>query len=154
MTEKLFSLLFLGWKHAKSKHIGQFFNDVLTCVSRTFLDRCSISKIQNHISLLLVNLGFTMPSKLYSVKILKIPLFKLGGGVCFEAEGFLEENCYFPCRLHRTPFCFVICLMLIPNDLLNQILWIIWPCCNINGEFSVYVLKKSSNFSLNLIHFL
>ena len=39
--------------------------DVRSCVLRTFLDRSSISQILHHISFLLVNLGFTMPIKLY-----------------------------------------------------------------------------------------
>ena len=40
--------------------------DVRSCVLLTYLDR-SISKILHPISFLLVNLGFTMPVKLYSI---------------------------------------------------------------------------------------
>ena len=47
------------------------FNDVQSCFLRTFLDRSSISKILHHISFLLVNLGFTMPIKLYWNKKLR-----------------------------------------------------------------------------------
>ena len=35
---------------------------------RTFLNRSSISKILHHISFPLINLGLTMPIKLYSIK--------------------------------------------------------------------------------------
>ena len=39
--------------------------DVRSCFLHTFLDRSSISQFLHHISFLLVNLGFTMPIKLY-----------------------------------------------------------------------------------------
>ena len=42
--------------------------DVRTCVLHKFSDRSFFSKILHHISFLLVNLGFTMPIKLYSIK--------------------------------------------------------------------------------------
>ena len=47
------------------KDILEEVKDVRSCVLRTFLDRSSISQILHHISFLLVNLGFTMPIKLY-----------------------------------------------------------------------------------------
>ena len=40
------------------------------------------------------------------------------------------------------------------GHLLNQLLWILWPCCDIYGEFKWMFWKNSSNFSLNLSHFL
>ena len=57
----------------------------------------------------------------------------------------------FPCRLHRELLCFVKCFMAIQNDLFNQILWILWPCCDKFGEF---ILNLWENFSLNLIFLL
>ena len=58
------------------------------------------------------------------------------------------------CKLHRELFCFAKCLMVIPN-LLNKLLWILWPYCDKYGEFIVNVKNKNnrSNFSLNLIKF-
>ena len=46
-------------------YIITLIKDVRSWFLRTFLDRSSISKILHHISFLLVNLGFTMPIKLY-----------------------------------------------------------------------------------------
>ena len=42
--------------------------DVRSCVLHTFSDGSFNSKILHHISFILVNLGFTMPIKLYSIK--------------------------------------------------------------------------------------
>ena len=47
--------------------ILQMLKDVRSCVLRTFLDRSFISKILHYISFPLVNLGFIMPIKLYSI---------------------------------------------------------------------------------------
>ena len=50
------TLRYLSWR---------LFKDVRSCFLRTFLDRSSVSQILHHISFLLVNLGFTMPIKVY-----------------------------------------------------------------------------------------
>ena len=54
-------------KTTNKQSILQFLilKDVRSCVLRTFLDRYSVSQILHHISFRLVNLGFTMPIKLY-----------------------------------------------------------------------------------------
>ena len=46
--------------------------DVRSCVLHTFSDGSFNSKILHHISFLLVNLGFPMPIKLYSIKDLRL----------------------------------------------------------------------------------
>ena len=63
------------------------------------------------------------------------------------------ELLFFPCRLHRQLFCFVKCFIVISNELFHQFLWNVWPYCDKYVEFIVRVLKKSSNFRLNLLHF-
>ena len=129
------------------------------CALTLFLDRSSISKILHHISFLLVNLGFTMPIKLYWNKKLRqnTIYFKIRWGTMFWSGTFFRRkfiiflfwcvnsivhlNSYFPCRLHRGLLCFVKCFMVIPNYLLNQLLWMLWPYCDKYGAFIVNVLK-------------
>ena len=59
------------FNHKLIRWIWRYIKDVRSCFLRTFLDRSSISQILHHISFLLVNLGFTMPIKLYQNKKLR-----------------------------------------------------------------------------------
>ena len=61
---------------------------------RTFLDRSSISQILHHISFLLVNLGFTMPIKLYWIKkiAIKFHIIKIRWGTMFCSGRFFRRK--------------------------------------------------------------
>ena len=60
----------------------------------------------------------------------------------------------FPGRLHRELLCFVKCFMVIPNDLFNQLWWILWSCCDKYGEFIVNIWgKNSSNLYIYIISY-
>ena len=113
------------------------------------------SKILNNILFLLVNLSFTMPIKLYSIKnnAIKVHIINIRCGLSFEAEGFFRRDLLifsfdvktvllilipiFPCRLHTQLFCFfnvswwsqIICLINfyeIFGHILTNLFWIFW----------------------------
>ena len=88
------------------------FKDIHFCVLPLFSYEPSISKILRHISILVVNLGFTIPIKQESIK--KSDKTS-DGGLFFVAESykkkiikfsFLKLICIpiYSCRLHRKAF--------------------------------------------------
>ena len=100
-----------------------------------FLNRSSISEILQHISFLLVNLGFTMTIKLHSIKKMAKPCHTINirsgtmfcGGKLFRKKMFIV---YFQCTLHWEYFV----------TKMANLLW--------------FFKKNSSNFCLNLNYFL
>ena len=125
---------------------GQYFNHLWmfghTFDLHTFLDGSSTSKILHHIRFLLLNLGFIQFKNCDKIHIINTRWATMFCGGRFSKRKLLiflfwcvntivDLNSYFPCRLHRKLFCFVKCFMLIPTDLLNQLLWILWPYCDI-----------------------
>ena len=65
------------------------------CVLHAFLNRSSISEILQHISFLLVNLGFTMTIKLHSIKKMAKPFHTINirSGTMFCGGKLFRKKC-------------------------------------------------------------